>query len=435
MTNPSPSQHPHPLENTAPTAASASGTGQPARTGRRLLFWRSPDHQARTADKHRYQQIRHDEKAERRRYHDKGLSNPTNPQRSWGLTIVTGIFALYGLLPFAYLIINATKTQADFTSTFGLGFGHTFALWDNITTVFTYQNGIFARWLLNTILYVVIGAGGATLLSIMGGYALAKYRFPGRKAIFILIIGSISVPGIALAVPQFLLFAKLGLTNTPLAMIIPSLISPFGLYLMWIFSDQAIPPELIEAARVDGASEWRTLWQIALPLLTPGIVTTSLFTIVATWNNYFLPPHHDQRLHLVPPNHRTKPMERPSQHRRRPSHPKPRHHRQPTNHHPPDHRLPHPPKILAKRPHHRSPQTITHKHQPQPRSTHQTSNPIQPDYPRKRAQKALKFLRICHVRHYWRVFWRICPLEHLGTQVLVVKHADVKIDIAENKGN
>lgn len=123
----------------------------------------------------------------------------------------------------------------------------------------------------------------------MGGYALAKYRFPGRKAIFILIIGSISVPGIALAVPQFLLFAKLGLTNTPLAMIIPSLISPFGLYLMWIFSDQAIPPELIEAARVDGASEWRTLWQIALPLLTPGIVTTSLFTIVATWNNYFLP--------------------------------------------------------------------------------------------------------------------------------------------------
>lgn len=72
-------------------------------------------------------------------------------------------------------------------------------------------------------------------------------------------------------------------------MIIPSLISPFGLYLMWIFSDQAVPQELLEAARVDGASEWRTLWQIALPLLTPGIVTTSLFTIVATWNNYFLP--------------------------------------------------------------------------------------------------------------------------------------------------
>ncbi|MBM5830613.1 carbohydrate ABC transporter permease, partial [Bifidobacterium longum] len=118
---------------------------------------------------------------------------------------------------------------------------------------------------------------------------LAKFRFPGRKAVFVVIIGAISVPGIALAVPQFLLFAKLGLTNTPWAMIIPSLISPFGLYLMWIFSEQAVPQELLEAARVDGASEFRTFWQISLPLLAPGIVTTALFTIVATWNNYFLP--------------------------------------------------------------------------------------------------------------------------------------------------
>ena len=103
------------------------------------------------------------------------------------------------------------------------------------------------------------------------------------------IIGAISVPGIALAVPQFLLFAKLNLTNTPWAMIIPSLVSTFGLYLMWIFSDQAVPTELLEAARVDGAGEFRTFFQVSLPLLAPGIVTTALFTIVATWNNYFLP--------------------------------------------------------------------------------------------------------------------------------------------------
>ena len=161
--------------------------------------------------------------------------------------------------------------------------------YENIKTVFTYQDGIFGRWFLNTILYVVVGAGGATLLAIMGGYALAKFRFPGRKAVFAVIIGAISVPGIALAVPQFLLFAKLGLTNTPWAMIIPSLISPFGLYLMWIFSEQAVPTELLEAALVDGASEFRTFFQVSLPLLAPGIVTTALFTIVATWNNYFLP--------------------------------------------------------------------------------------------------------------------------------------------------
>lgn len=244
---------------------------------------------ARKAEKERRKRVARDEAAERRRAAKSGFANVANPRRSTLMTVLCSLFAIYCLFPFVYLLINATKSQADFTSTFGLWFGDEFNLWDNIVTVFTYQDGIFGRWFLNTILYVVVGAGGATLLAIMGGYALAKFRFPGRKAVFAVIIGSISVPGTALAVPQFLLFAQLGLTNTPWSMIIPSLISPFGLYLMWIFSEQAVPTELLEAARVDGAGEFRTFFQVSLPLLAPGIVTTSLFTIVATWNNYFLP--------------------------------------------------------------------------------------------------------------------------------------------------
>lgn len=244
---------------------------------------------ARRAERERQKRVARDEAAERRRAAKSGFANVANPRRSTLMTVLCSIFAIYCLFPFVYLLINATKSQADFTSTFGLWFGGEFNLWDNIVTVFTYQDGIFGRWFLNTILYVVVGAGGATLLAIMGGYALAKFRFPGRKAVFAVIIGSISVPGTALAVPQFLLFAQLGLTNTPWSMIIPSLISPFGLYLMWIFSEQAVPTELLEAARVDGAGEFRTFFQVSLPLLAPGIVTTSLFTIVATWNNYFLP--------------------------------------------------------------------------------------------------------------------------------------------------
>ena len=250
---------------------------------------RAREKAAKKAERARQKRVEKDEAAERRRAARSGFANVNNPRRSMLMTVLCAVFAVYCLFPFVYLMINATKTQADFTSTFGLGFGKSFALWDNIVTVFTYREGIFGRWLVNTLLYVVVGAGGATLLAIMGGYALAKFRFPGRKAVFAVIIGSISVPGIALAVPQFLLFAKLGLTNTPWAMIIPSLISPFGLYLMWIFSEQAVPTELLEAARVDGASEFRTFWTISLPLLAPGIVTTALFTIVATWNNYFLP--------------------------------------------------------------------------------------------------------------------------------------------------
>ena len=244
---------------------------------------------ARKAERERQRRVARDEAAERRRAARSGFANVANPRRSTLMTVLCSLFAIYCLFPFVYLLINATKSQADFTSTFGLWFGGEFNLWDNIVTVFTYQDGIFGRWFLNTILYVVVGAGGATLLAIMGGYALAKFRFPGRKAVFAVIIGSITVPGTALAVPQFLLFAQLGLTNTPWSMIIPSLISPFGLYLMWIFSEQAVPTELLEAARVDGAGEFRTFFRVSLPLLAPGIVTTSLFTIVATWNNYFLP--------------------------------------------------------------------------------------------------------------------------------------------------
>jgi len=250
---------------------------------------REHDRAVRRAERERARRVARDEAAERRRAARSGFANVSNPRRSKLLTLVCALFAVYCLFPFVYLIINATKTQADFTSTFGLGFGRTFALWDNIKTVFTYDGGIFGRWLLNTVLYVVVGAGGATLLAILGGYGLAKFRFPGRKAVFVVIIGAISVPGIALAVPQFLLFAKLNLTNTPWAMIIPSLVSTFGLYLMWIFSEQAVPTELLEAARVDGAGEMRTFFQVSLPLLAPGIVTTALFSIVATWNNYFLP--------------------------------------------------------------------------------------------------------------------------------------------------
>lgn len=148
---------------------------------------------------------------------------------------------------------------------------------------------MFVRWLLNTLLYVVAGAGGATVLAVLGGYALAKYNFPGRKAVFAVVLGAVAVPGTALAVPTFLMFSKMGLTNTPWAVIIPSLISPFGLYLMWVFASEAVPTELLEAARIDGSGELRTFFTIALPLLMPGTVTVLLFSMVATWNNYFLP--------------------------------------------------------------------------------------------------------------------------------------------------
>lgn len=212
-----------------------------------------------------------------------------NPRKSGTLTFLTALFTLYCLVPLVWLAINATKSQPDFVSTFGFSLGGHFALVDNIRAVFTYDGGIFVRWLGNTVLYVVVGAVTSTFLAALGGYALAKLEFTGKRAFLFVVLGAISVPGIALAIPQFLLFAQLGLTNTPWAVLIPSFINPFGLYLMWVFAAEAVPTGLLEAAKIDGAGELRTFFQIAMPMLVPATVTVLLFSFVSIWNNYFLP--------------------------------------------------------------------------------------------------------------------------------------------------
>ena len=214
---------------------------------------------------------------------------PPRSRRSITLTLVTGMALLYSLVPLIWLFVNATKGRESLLNSFGLWFGSDFALLDNIAATLAYDDGVFVRWLLNTVLYVVLGAGGATLLAMLGGYALAKFDFPGRRAVFAVVLGAAAVPGTALAVPTFLMFSRMGLTDTPWAVIVPSLISPFGLYLMWVFAAQAVPTELMEAARIDGSGEIRTFFTVALPLLAPGTATVLLFTMVATWNNYFLP--------------------------------------------------------------------------------------------------------------------------------------------------
>ncbi|WP_440902512.1 carbohydrate ABC transporter permease [Actinosynnema sp.] len=219
----------------------------------------------------------------------KKRNDPLNPRASKTLLIVMMLYALYTLVPLVWLLFSSTKTQSGLFSSFGLWFADDFAFFDNLVATFSYRDGIFLRWLGNTLLYVVVGAGGATLLATMAGYGLAKFRFPGRRAVFAVVLGAVAVPGTALAVPTFLLFSELGLTNTPWAIIIPSLVSPFGLYLIWTYAVDAIPEELMEAARLDGASEVRIFFSVTLRLLAPGIVTVALFAVVATWNNYFLP--------------------------------------------------------------------------------------------------------------------------------------------------
>jgi multiple sugar transport system permease protein len=210
-------------------------------------------------------------------------------RRSTLLTIVLWVIVLYFLLPLVWLVVASTKNNTDLFSSFGLWFGKDFSLFENLGSVFSVQNGIFLRWMWNTVFYAVVSGVGAALLSTMAGYAFAKYRFPGGLLMFSVVLGAIMVPLTALAIPTYLMFSNFGITNTALAIILPSLVSPFGVFLMRVYAADAIPDGLIEAARIDGAGEFRIFWQVALRLLGPGIVTVFLFALVATWNNYLLP--------------------------------------------------------------------------------------------------------------------------------------------------
>ncbi len=214
---------------------------------------------------------------------------PVGGRPSTVLTIAMLAATAYFLLPLVWVVVASTKSNADLFSSFGLWFADDFNLLQNLQDVFSAQGGVFAKWLRNSIVYAVVSGVGAAILATMAGYAFAKLRFPGGNALFSVILGAIMVPMTALAIPTYLLFAKVGLTDTPWAIIVPSLVSPFGVYLMRVYADGAVDDSLLEAARVDGAGEGRIFLRVVLRLLAPGFVTVLLFQLVATWNNYFLP--------------------------------------------------------------------------------------------------------------------------------------------------
>jgi multiple sugar transport system permease protein len=221
------------------------------------------------------------------------MSAPTPTSRRGGpstiLTVIMLAVLAYFLLPVLWLVLASTKSNSGLFRSFGLWFDRDFALWDNLRQVFSRDDGVFLRWLVNTLAYAGISAIGATLLATMAGYSFAKYSFPGSRLLFSAVLGAIMIPATALAIPTYLLFSGAGLTNTPLAVILPSLVNPFGLYLMTVYAQNAIDTSMLESARIDGAGEFRIWWQVCLRMLAPGMVTVLLFTLVATWNNYFLP--------------------------------------------------------------------------------------------------------------------------------------------------
>ncbi|WP_034593479.1 carbohydrate ABC transporter permease [Hamadaea tsunoensis] len=195
--------------------------------------------------------------------------------------------AVYCLLPVGWVLIAATKSRAELFTldafTPGSGF------FGNLSELNAYRGGIFWHWMLNTALYAGVGALLSTLVSAVSGYALAVYRFRGRNLIFNLLIGGILVPSVVLAIPQYLLLAKVGLANTYWAVLLPGIVHPYSIYLARVYAAAAIPASILDAGRIDGAGEVRMLYRVSLPMMVPGLVTIFLFQFVAIWNNFLLP--------------------------------------------------------------------------------------------------------------------------------------------------
>jgi multiple sugar transport system permease protein len=216
-------------------------------------------------------------------------TRPARPARRIALvptaTLLLG--ALYCLLPVAWVVIAATKTGRELFSTFTFWPGSGFT--ENVRELSAYRDGVYWRWMANSVLYAGLGALLSTAVSALSGHALAVYRFRGREAVFNVLLAGVLMPPVILAVPQYLILAKADLTDSYPSVLLPLILSPYGVYLARIYAAAAVPGDVIEAGRMDGAGEWRIFTRIALPMMVPGLVTVFLFQFVAVWNNFLLP--------------------------------------------------------------------------------------------------------------------------------------------------
>lgn len=202
-------------------------------------------------------------------------------------TVILLLGAVYCLIPVAWVFVASTKAPGELFSSFTFAPGT--GLWQNLRDLFSFGDGVFGQWALNSALYAGVGAALSTLISAAAGYALAKFDFRGGRLFFGALLGGLLIPGIVLAIPQYLLLSEVGLAGTRASVLLPSLINPFGIYLCRVYAQVAIPQSALEAARIDGANEGRIFGSIVLPLLVPGMVTVFLLTFVGIWNNFLLP--------------------------------------------------------------------------------------------------------------------------------------------------
>jgi len=208
-------------------------------------------------------------------------------KNSLSTVVILLILAVFFVFPFYWLTIGTTKNVSQlFQKSLLPGIPNHFV--ENTKNIFSYENGVFYLWLENSLLYAGVGAFVGVFLASLAGYAFRRYDFPGKKVLFMLILGFSMVPGYATTLALFMIFTNLNLIDTRLAILIPSFVNIFGTYLMIAYWNQ-VPRELFDAAEIDGAGDLTTFFRIGLPNILPGFITLFILAFIGIWNNFFLP--------------------------------------------------------------------------------------------------------------------------------------------------
>jgi len=207
----------------------------------------------------------------------------------WGGIFLYLFLTLFGLLmlaPLVYMVSTAFKPTSElflFPPRFFVQ-NPTFVNFRDLLLITGTTSVPFSRFIFNSILISSCIVGFGILVSAMAAYPLAKHNMPFRSAIFNMVVLAIMFSPLVVQIPQYLLISKIGLINTYWAMILPYIAAPIGMFLMTQFLRQ-IPDALLEAARIDGASEWRVFWTVVMPMLKPAIATFALFSFISAWND------------------------------------------------------------------------------------------------------------------------------------------------------
>lgn len=206
--------------------------------------------------------------------------------------VVLGFFAVFFVIPLAWLLLAPTKSTTQLNGLNGeqpFSFGSFDQLAENWNNLVGFQDGIIWTWLGNSMLYSVAALIITIVVTIPAGYALAMTNFRLRRVLLVSTLMVMLIPNTALVLPIFLELTVVRLVGTPLAVILPFSFFPFGVYLAYIYFSTTMSRDLLDAARIDGAGEFRVFWRIAMPLATPVIALVGFFNFVNNWNNYFLP--------------------------------------------------------------------------------------------------------------------------------------------------